>query len=261
MFLLFLFLAVFSYNDCSEINSSINYQDTSCVSTIYISQNDDLKLFTLKDNYWFYYIPEYRGYDNLPQKAKIIYNKKLIFENKKKEINFKKMKCGTYYIGINSQIDSLQIILAYPIHLLYDNIVQVVVRENDSYLGYLTEQLEVPFLLPPKLIGIYGHQADLRVGIDCAELAIYGMRRLGCNIPYCGPRGIVNYCFETQKISKGTIIHFGFQVSILYEDRGKIGLLDSNDLLIHAFEDKVKIESFGETKLKNEKYKLYKWNF
>ena len=75
------------------------------------------------------------------------------------------------------------------------------------------------------LTAIVGHQTDLRVCVDCAELAIYGKRRQGFNIPYCGPRGINNYLEEISpdSIFNGCIVHFGDQVDVIYSDEGVKG--------------------------------------
>ena len=49
---------------------------------------------------------------------------------------------------------------------------QLIKRDSDDYVGYLEELLTVPFVMPPRLLHS-GHQTDLRLGVDCAELAIY----------------------------------------------------------------------------------------
>ncbi len=135
---------------------------------------------------------------------------------------------------------------------------QLIKRDSDDYVGYLEELLTVPFVMPPRLL-YSGHQTDLRLGVDCAELAIYGKRRQGYDIPYCGPQKIVNYLKETDSIRRGTVVSFGFQISVVYEDRGLSGQLDDADLLIHAYKDKAEIISFGESGLNRYPYKLYEW--
>ncbi|MFB6305972.1 MAG: hypothetical protein ABEH43_03115 [Flavobacteriales bacterium] len=139
------------------------------------------------------------------------------------------------------------------------DIIQIINKTHKGFIGYLEELLNVPFVLPPKKLLGEAHQTDLRLGVDCAELAIYGKRRQGYKIPYCGPRGIKKYLKPTSKLTKGTIIHFGFQVSVLYEDKGQIGHLDNNDLLIHAYKDKAEIKKLGNTDLKKRSYQLYQW--
>ena len=109
------------------------------------------------------------------------------------------------------------------------------------------------------MLANHGHQADLRLGIDCAELAIYGRRRMGENIPYVGPRGIKDYLEKTDNVEVGVVLHFGFQVSVLYEDRGKIGKIDEADLLIHAYEDKAEIIELGKTDLWKWPFEMFVW--
>lgn len=138
-------------------------------------------------------------------------------------------------------------------------IMQLVKTEHDDYLGYLEELINVPFILPPRHLSGYGHQTDHRIAVDCAELAIYGKRRQGYNIPYCGPLRIVRYLQKIDSISSGAIIHYGFQVSVVYQDRGIPGILDDEDLLIHAYENKAEIVTLGKTNLKNKKYIPYIW--
>ncbi len=237
---------------------------TNHQSTVRVVEGQTVTLKTLEAGNWVKIAPLLKEYDNLKNGAKSIEpidyviiplgkhqsDSTLIIDN---------IKVGTHYFGRvfenNKSFSSTK-----PIHLIDDNIIQIVVRKNDSYIGFLTEQLNLPFIIPPKVLPKFGHQTDLNVGVDCAELAIYGMRRLGYNIPYGGPKGITKYLIQVDSISSGTILHFGYQVSIIYADLGKIGELDAEDLIIHAFEDKVKIESLGQTKLLGMECKKYRWD-
>lgn len=82
-------------------------------------------------------------------------------------------------------------------------------------------------------------------------------------MPYIGPKRIHNYLKKTNLLlcGCGTILHFGFQVSVLYSDKGTLGVLDEEDLLIHAFENAVKIQSLGETTLNKRFCQLYEWDW
>jgi hypothetical protein len=233
-------------------------------SSVKIVEGQTITLKTLSSGYWVEIRPLLQEYDNLKSGAKSIepieyailpvekYQSDTVF-------TIDNIKVGTYYYGRVLE-DNKSFTSTKPIHLIDDNIIQIVVRESSSYIGFLTEQLNLPFIIPPKVLPKFGHQTDLNIGTDCAELAIYGMRRLGYNIPYVGPKGITKYLFQVDSITSGTILHFGFQVSILYEDRGEIGELDSEDLLVHAFEDRVKIEPLGATKLLGMECKKYQWD-
>ena len=164
---------------------------------------------------------------------------------------------GTYLFSVTKP-NSLEI-TKLPLHLIHDEIYQIVYTKSEGYLGYLEELLNVPFVLSPEFLTEFGHQTDLRVATDCAELAIYGKRKQGMKVPYCGPRRVKEYLVKTDKIEKGIIIHFGHQVSVLYEDRGIKNKIDGDDLLIHAYDLKAEIIPLKETNLHNTPYITYKW--
>ncbi|WP_299624545.1 hypothetical protein [uncultured Tenacibaculum sp.] len=260
-YIFLLFLGINSFN--SKIRVSINHNLPVYESTIRIIQGDHIKLETDAQGKWYNIKPVLKEYDNLSSKKQNIL--KIDYEvsevqnkSESKILNLSNLSPGTYYYGrfknSKSKIKSNK-----PIHFESESIIQIIVRRDNSYTGILTELLNLPFIIPPKTIPDYGHQTDLAIGSDCAELAIYGRRQLGHKIPYCGPRNIYKYVEESDNIKPGTILHFGFQVSVLYKDKGVIGKIDEKDLLIHAFENKVEITPFGKTSLIQSPFKLYNW--
>lgn len=130
-----------------------------------------------------------------------------------------------------------------------DAVSEVVIRGDDSYPGVLQELLGTPFLfLPLRIQG--GHQTDQRVGSDCAALAAYGRRRRGEFIPYRGPSGLLPYLVpvSTGKMRRGDILHYGAQVQVVFEDRGRQGFPDGEDLVIqswHPYPRVVRLDSSG----------------
>ena len=63
------------------------------------------------------------------------------------------------------------------------HVFRVALRSADGYPGHLTELLNTPYIFGsdgPE----HSHQADLLIGSDCADLAVYGARRTGLDIPY-----------------------------------------------------------------------------
>ena len=91
-----------------------------------------------------------------------------------------------------------------PLHQKYPfKIVQIVRRKDDTYTGYLTELLHTPFIIAPMVTEDGYHETDMRMGSDCAAFAIYGRRRQGYRVSYCGPRGIYKYLRE---IGKGPLL-------------------------------------------------------
>lgn len=279
---------------------SINEQNPIKDDVVYIKEGDRLKIYPVGvvggqyysevDNiyidgkriktypidkkqslYWYTILPVLKEYDNVVGSTKkniVTFKVPLTYTYKQTDETFvqqlvEKKDYGTYYLtfqqeAINSDFTFRSI---GAIHREQDNILQIVYRPDDTYIGYLYELFHTPFIMAPKSVEGKYHQTDERVGSDCAELAIYGMRRLGYSIPYCGPKSIYSYteiiCDKSslanghthyvngkkQKISvsreegiyPGDIIHFGPQVSVFYKDQGTIGYLDCQDILIQSY--------------------------
>ena len=136
------------------------------------------------------------------------------------------------------------------------HVFRVAIRKSDSYLGYLSELANTPYIFGSA--GAEGsHQADLLVGSDCADLAVYGIRRAGrTDVPYVSTWTIEKhapllavaeqqtrdgtYATATQKpithAREGDLILFPStrHVGVLWEDRDPVRVLDENDLLLHT---------------------------
>jgi hypothetical protein len=125
------------------------------------------------------------------------------------------------------------------------------------------------------------------MGSDCAAFAIYGKRREGYRVPYCGPRGIYKYLTEIEKgalwpkrtrnteiyenkdnqfvkvgvdgIARGDIVHFGEQVSVFYEDLGLKGFLDKDDLLFQCYKDRPYITSIATSGFYQKPLRIFNW--
>jgi hypothetical protein len=132
-------------------------------------------------------------------------------------------------------------------------------RPDDTYLGYLHELFNTPYIYGSKRIR-GGHQTDLLVGSDCADLTVYGKRR---------QRGRKHFGYTYtgglyKLASKRTPVHLddeGFYVDrknrrLTFSDEGQVrpgdllnleeghvgvlvrddgdGYLDTGDLLLHT---------------------------
>lgn len=196
---------------------------------------------------------------------------------------------GTFYylIGVPGY-NRKRIWASSPLHMQYKGkIIQIAVRSDDTYTGYLSELLNTPFVMSPYLVYGRHHQVDERMGSDCASFAAYGMRRMGYSVNYSGPNGIKKYlkyisrsvkknefngynCYFDKddkpinlikyKISKGDIIHFEEQVSVFYEDKGLIGYLDENDLLIQSWGVTPYITTIKDCSFDGRIFTIYKWD-
>jgi hypothetical protein len=182
------------------------------------------------------------------------------------------LSLGTYQIAWGNQPDEY---CSFDPLFLNENIIQIVIRQDDTFLGYLMEHINNPFIYTP-LRNLNGsNQVENNVGCDCVSFITYGLRRLGYDIPYTNPQSIGGYISTEEKtfyypeysdndvyiyknqnnepyqimdhaISKGIIISFREQISALYEDRGIPGVLDSEDLLIQSWFDGPLIVSMKE---------------
>lgn len=250
-------MSLVMYSEAKPIEVFINGQPQGKASSYYLLSEDSIRLQASECTNWVQWLPELKAYYNSNNKlAPVHYHVKALKRNHQ-TLSFPSLAAGTYLFGKSTGKDSF-LLESQALHLLDSNIIQVVVRQNDSYLGYLTEMLQTPFILPPKRIR-FGFQTDLHIGTDCAELAIYGRRRMGYPVPYLGPRGIWDYLERADSAFAGAVLHFGFQVSVLFEDRGTIGEIDEEDLLIQAYEHSVHIIPIGETDLWGKAFKLMQW--
>jgi len=197
---------------------------------------------------------------------------------------------GVFYLAADPPDELLEepLLSVEPLHILYPgSILQVVVRASDSYTGYLFEMMNTPFIMTPRLTPQGYHQADSRLGCDCAGLAVYGRRRMGFDIPYAGPSGILRYLTPvfpgqftadssftpavyrseagesvpvgSDGLRPGHIIHFGSQVSVFLEDRGEPEILDSEDLVIQSWYNGTSVCTIAQCGFYGLPLRLYRW--
>lgn len=138
---------------------------------------------------------------------------------------------------------------------------RVTVRADDTYLGYLTELFGTPYIFGSAGEGAK-NQTDLLIGSDCADLAVYGKRRMGQKLEYTSSYAIDKVAPEVVKASgktdtgvltfadgtpvkvgtakgevkPGDVVHFpgSRHVAVLYEDREPKGVLDVGDHILHT---------------------------
>ena len=149
-------------------------------------------------------------------------------------------------------------------------VMRVTFRSDDSYLGYLSELINTPYIFGSA--GPDGrNQSDLLIGADCADLAVYGQRRLGKKVAYTSTFAIdrqapehfrgISAAEDGQVLDKagrpivfgpggvhaGDVLHFpgSRHVAVLFEDRPPLGVLDTGDLMLHTCWAPPKIEPIG----------------
>lgn len=85
----------------------------------------------------------------------------------------------------------------------------VAIRPDDTFLGYLHELFNTPYIYGSKRIR-GGHQSDLLVGSDCADLMVYGLRRLHGErrYPYTYTGGLAKYASRRWRVSLDAEGHY-----------------------------------------------------
>jgi hypothetical protein len=141
-----------------------------------------------------------------------------------------------------------------------ENTLEIVVRRDDTYVGYATELIGVPFVFWPKSVS-GGHQTDLRLGADCAATVTYGKRRSGHQVGYFAPKGLLRYLVEVEptSIQVGDVLHFGFQTALLSQDTEPIGTLNDSDMIIHSYHHLVEEIPFNQATYAPQSFKVYRW--
>lgn len=276
---LFLFLLT-QFVAAQKLSIAVNGKECSVEHSIFVSIGDTVSLracnssgsITPDSMVWVGIAPSPGMYDNTKLKDrysfqkisyKIIPIQKAILDDALLLVT-DSTGPGTFYIGImqENQCAKKEFQSFLPLHLQSEmNVVQIVCRANNEYAGFLSELFNTPFILVPAAIPSLGHQSDLRMGSDCAEFLIYGKRRQGFNIPYCGPKGIVNYleAVDRDSLYGGCIIHYGEQVALLYNDRGIKGKLDDEDILLQCYERGPELIAVKKSEFRNQRYKAFRW--
>lgn len=155
------------------------------------------------------------------------------------------------------------------------SVMRVTLRKDDSYLGHLTELFNTPYIFGSS--GPEGrHQTDLLIGSDCADLLVYGRRRLGFAAAYTSSwqldrqapeiarairqdaRGValapsgapIRFGAGAAEVTPGDVLHFPGtrHVAALYEDRPPLGVLDRNDWMLHTCWAPPTIEPIGDSR-------------
>jgi hypothetical protein len=135
-------------------------------------------------------------------------------------------------------------------------VLRVVVRRDDTLIGYATELFNAPYIFGSA--GPDGrNQSDLLIGSDCADLVIYARRRGGHRASYTS-----SYAIDQQApplpqgapVRAGDILHFpaSRHVALLYEDRAPMGVLNPGDLILHTCWAPPTVQPLGEARCVSE---------
>jgi hypothetical protein len=149
---------------------------------------------------------------------------------------------------------------------LSDAVTRVSIRRDDTYLGYLTEMYNQPYIWASGGVTDAKHQSEHLEGSDCADFLVYGKRRMGAKYAYTWTGGLPKI---TKLLGAGTrdadgiyrdsagkplpftragdLVLFPRHVGALAVDRGELGVLDDQDLMMHTLFDSPKEQAIADS--------------
>ena len=149
---------------------------------------------------------------------------------------------------------------------LTDAVLRIAIRRDDTYLGYLTEMYGQPYIWASAGMSDATHEAERLEGSDCADFIVYGARRSGKKLAYTWTGGLPEI---TTLLSSGTrgddgiyrdakgtplrfpkvgdLILFPRHVGAIVEDKGTIGVLDDQDIMMHTLFDSPKEQRIADS--------------
>ncbi|HVV85839.1 MAG TPA: hypothetical protein VHE35_22425, partial [Kofleriaceae bacterium] len=162
---------------------------------------------------------------------------------------------------------------------LTDDVQRVSLRHDDSFLGMLEEMYGQPYIWASAGSTDRTHQSERLEGADCADLMVYGARRLGLAVPY-GYTGSLGQHARTlargslatdgvyrdaagQAIpftAAGDMILFPGHVGALAEDHGVPGVLDQDDVMVHTLFDSPKRQRIADSGYADNDIQILRWN-
>jgi len=161
---------------------------------------------------------------------------------------------------------------------LTDAVTRVSIRRDDTYLGYLTEMYGQPYIWASSGLTDATHQSDRLEGSDCADFVVYGRRRMGKHVAYTWTGGLPDVTkllasgargddgIYRDKKGKpiafpevGDLVLFPRHVGVLVEDRGTIGVLDDQDILMHTLFDSPKEVPLADSGYADKPIELRRW--
>lgn len=159
-----------------------------------------------------------------------------------------------------------------------DKVMRVSLRRDDSYIGYLTEMYGQPYIWASAGWSDRMHQTERLEGADCADFVVYGIRRMGKRVRYTFTGGLHRYTTSLgtarpnedgvymdasghpmQFTGVGDLILFPGHVGVLTADRGQKGVLDGEDVMLHALYDSPHEEAIGTAGYGERRVELLRW--
>ena len=161
---------------------------------------------------------------------------------------------------------------------LRDDVHRVTIRKDDTFIGYLTEMMGQPYIWASAGPSDKAHQSEHLEGSDCADLMVYAARRAGLTIPYGWTGSLKQHArvlgagdLAADGVYRdrggapvpfpqpGDLILFPRHVGALTVDRGTIGVVDVDDLMIHTLFDSPKEQALRDSGYADNPIELLRW--
>jgi hypothetical protein len=166
---------------------------------------------------------------------------------------------------------------------LSDAVPRVALRRGDDFLGRLSELFNTPYIWGSAGTKPADHQAERLIGSDCADFMVYGARRLGKNLRYRASWHIPEASREIARAEKvdaknryldkagkpitigqdgvhiGDLLLFKGHVGALAEDRAPVGILDTNDVILHTYWAPPAEEPLSATAYSQSRLRVQRW--
>jgi hypothetical protein len=161
---------------------------------------------------------------------------------------------------------------------LTDAVHRVSLRRDDTYLGFLTELYGQPYIWASAGTSNAAHQSERLEGADCADFVIYGRRRLGEDRAYTWTGALpqvtrllgrgrpgaghvyVDERGEPVRFTRaGDLLLFPRHVGVLVQDRGRPGVLDGDDVMVHAYFASPREQAVGESDYRDAPVEVRRW--
>jgi hypothetical protein len=166
---------------------------------------------------------------------------------------------------------------------LSDRVTRVALRRDDTYVGYLTELFNTPYIWGSAGEPDSMHQAERLIGSDCADFIVYGARRMGKKIPYTDTFHLPKYANVVARVRGvdssgryldehgqlvpvgqkgvqiGDLLLFPRHVGALVADNAPLGFLSIRDRMIHTLFAPPTEESIMDTSYAKSEFDVLRW--
>jgi hypothetical protein len=166
----------------------------------------------------------------------------------------------------------LQAEAIYEDHSEITAMLEIRVRYGTGFRGALSEQFGSPYVFGIGKLQSNGEKAgETLIGNDCANFLVYAWRQVGGRLKWGNPYQLTRQLtllstncssasrvhIEPAIIDSGVAIDFGSHITALWQDRGEMGVIDPQDLIIHHLSGEPEVVTLEQMLKKYSRYKVF----